>query len=686
MHHRIKFVITFIFLVTVQLNLNEAWGIVSQEWAQRIFNPRHTEEYPSRIAVDNAGNIYIAGMGCSETSDDDYMVIKLAPDGSRLWTAFHDENGGYDIINDMVLDEAGNCYVTGRCRGVAGTTDWDFGTAKFNSNGEIMWFATYDMSNCRDYATAIAIDDEKNVYVTGPAGATSYPYSGYDFITVKYDSSGIEQWIAQSGTADVKEVPIDVSVDGDGNVYVTGCRGTSGLMDYLTCKYDSQGNTIWEVRNQNEYNIFDTPCGLVLDEEANVYVSGSTGFSAPPWNFLTIKYNTDGDVLWQDEYTCYGEWEAKDMALDMDSNLIVAGMGLTLSNDYCFVTLKYSPSGDLLWAEKTAGSTQYLDSNNIGLAVDSADNCFITGTTFSIDWFTQTPECCYSFKYDTNGNLIWTAAYEYELTNDAETHGIDIAHDQWGNVMVVSSFFFCGCGEDHDILAIRYHEEPGDMVVGIVPNQWPVQIPAGGGEFNYHLMTINSVSDNLTTDYWWQVNLPNGRSRTIGTEQMVLSFDTTAIAMSQNVPAPAEAGTYQYMVFVGQFPGIVWASDTLTVIKLSGDGGNNTGGWNYSLDLAKDKTAEFYASSVPETPDLITISPNPFNPTTTISYALPEAGKVNLQVYDITGRQVATLVNGFRNAGIHNVQFDAHGLASGIYIYRLTAGSFNATGKLVLMK
>jgi hypothetical protein len=69
-----------------------------------------------------------------------------------------------------------------------------------------------------------------------------------------------------------------------------------------------------------------------------------------------------------------------------------------------------------------------------------------------------------------------------------------------------------------------------------------------------------------------------------------------------------------------------------------------------------------------------------------ISYQLPVVSQVNLSVYDPAGRKVAELVNGWRNAGRHEVNFDGTNLASGVYIYRLTAGTFTASGKMVLMK
>ena len=78
--------------------------------------------------------------------------------------------------------------------------------------------------------------------------------------------------------------------------------------------------------------------------------------------------------------------------------------------------------------------------------------------------------------------------------------------------------------------------------------------------------------------------------------------------------------------------------------------------------------------------------PNPFNPTTNIEFALPQAGNVKLVVYDILGKEVATLVESNMNAGYHRVNFDASKLASGVYVYRLTAGNFVSSRKLMLMK
>ena len=78
--------------------------------------------------------------------------------------------------------------------------------------------------------------------------------------------------------------------------------------------------------------------------------------------------------------------------------------------------------------------------------------------------------------------------------------------------------------------------------------------------------------------------------------------------------------------------------------------------------------------------------PNPFNPTTTIKYQIPELSFVTIKVYDVLGIEIATLVNEEKAVGSYEVEFDATSLPSGIFFYKLQAGDFVATKKMVLMK
>ncbi len=91
-------------------------------------------------------------------------------------------------------------------------------------------------------------------------------------------------------------------------------------------------------------------------------------------------------------------------------------------------------------------------------------------------------------------------------------------------------------------------------------------------------------------------------------------------------------------------------------------------------------------TSLPQTYLLSQNYPNPFNPSTTITFALPKAGYTKLVVYDLLGRRVATLVDGFVNAGTHTIRFEDSRLPSGVYLYQLESGSYRATRRMTLMK
>ncbi|MBI5731569.1 MAG: T9SS type A sorting domain-containing protein [Ignavibacteriales bacterium] len=91
-------------------------------------------------------------------------------------------------------------------------------------------------------------------------------------------------------------------------------------------------------------------------------------------------------------------------------------------------------------------------------------------------------------------------------------------------------------------------------------------------------------------------------------------------------------------------------------------------------------------NNIPQEYELNQNYPNPFNPTTTINYQLPENSFVTIKVYDMLGKEVATLVNENKSAGYHRVNFNAGKLTSGVYVYTITANNFVQSKKMLLMK
>ena len=104
----------------------------------------------------------------------------------------------------------------------------------------------------------------------------------------------------------------------------------------------------------------------------------------------------------------------------------------------------------------------------------------------------------------------------------------------------------------------------------------------------------------------------------------------------------------------------------------------------FSIKLPTD--VNDYSSILPKNFILSQNYPNPFNPTTTINYSAPKSGFVSIKVYDVLGREVATLINENKPAGNYSIQFNSGNLVSEVYFYRMQAGDFIQTKKLILLK
>ncbi|MEO0101145.1 MAG: SBBP repeat-containing protein [candidate division WOR-3 bacterium] len=241
------------------------------------------------VAVDDKGNIYLGGTRYTSFSHYDYLTAKFRPAFPYLrWNQFY--NGpanGDDYLFGMAIDNEGNVYVTGRSDGVYR----DYATIKYDSSGLIQWVKRYDgPANYRDEARAIAVDGGGNVYVTGGSYTTT---TNFDLVTIKYASSGEEEWVVRyNGLSNDDDYGHAIALDESGNVYVTGYSTGSGTdWDYITIKYNSSGEEQW-IERYDGIGHTDCAYAITLDINGNVYVTGySTGFDGN-FDYLTIKYGS----------------------------------------------------------------------------------------------------------------------------------------------------------------------------------------------------------------------------------------------------------------------------------------------------------------------------------------------------------------------------------------------------------
>ncbi len=350
--------------------------------------------------------------------------------------------------------------------------------------------------------------------------------------------------------------------------------------------------------------------------------------------------------------------------------------GTDTGNNYTNTTYEYDP-GTNSWTSRAL------------MIKASSFNCFNTATDGNMIYLvgggggnaTSIPATDTVQVYNTT-----TDTWAIETPRWSATTGTNAA------CYVEAEHYLIDCG-GRDLSTTYYNTFRGDLPGGptnfrltLTPHNPPIQIPAGGGSFNFDATIENNLPNSMTLDAWTDVVLPNGAHYgplVLRTNVLFPAGATLMRTLGQNVPAAAPPGNYTYWGYVGVFPDSVFRSDSFDFSKLAGDAvPNHNQEWECYGWLG-DETA---LTATPTQFILGGASPNPFNPTTTISFTLPETGKVTLSVFDITGREAARLVEGEMFAGHHNVVFDGTGLASGVYFYKLTADGVSDVRKMILVK
>jgi uncharacterized delta-60 repeat protein len=207
----------------------------NEVWVKRYNGPGDYWDNAHALAVDTLGNVCVTGVSGSG-GDNDYATIKYDPSGNQLWVKrYNGSANSSDSAKALVVDRLGNVYVTGFSYGSG--TGADYATIKYDPSGNQLWVKRYNGSaNSSDYANALAVDGLGNVYVTGECYNSS---TNRDYATIKYGSNGKQLWVKRyNGSGNDWDNANALAIDRLGNVYVTGqSYGSSTRYDYVTIKY-----------------------------------------------------------------------------------------------------------------------------------------------------------------------------------------------------------------------------------------------------------------------------------------------------------------------------------------------------------------------------------------------------------------------------------------------------------------
>jgi len=351
----------------------------NQSWVNRYNGPGNSEDWAWDIALDKSGNIYVTGWSTGNGTVSDFATIKYDDNGSQLWVArYNGPANGYDLAYALTLDNAGNVYVTGWSQG--NFTDADYATIKYDANGNQIWVARYNgPASGEDKASAVAVDSSGNVYITGSSTGNS---TGSDYTTIKYDSDGNQLWVARyNGSANKEDQASVIALDGLGNIYVTGSSAGNGTeTDYATVKYDSHGNQLWATRYSGPANGEDGATVLAVDMSSNVYVAGASAGNGTGADYATIKYDVNGSQLWVARYNgpTHSEDTASALVMDSAGSIYVTGWSTGNDTSYDYATLKYSNAGKQLWVDRYDGPASRPD-KAYALALGSSGSVYVTG-------------------------------------------------------------------------------------------------------------------------------------------------------------------------------------------------------------------------------------------------------------------------------------------------------------------
>ncbi|HEX5222780.1 MAG TPA: SBBP repeat-containing protein [Verrucomicrobiae bacterium] len=241
------------------------------------------------IAVGANGNVYVTGLSQGDHFTD-YATIAYSSDGAVLWINRYGGGVCPDQAKSIAVDnETGNVYVTGYSDFLVDGNP-DYVTIGYSSSGLALWTNRL-YSSGRNIPVAMAVGANGDVIVTG---SSSNAFSGNDFSTIAYSSLGVPLWTNRyNGPANAGDAPYGMALDKSGNIFVTGYSAAIETgNDYVTLAYSSEGVPLWTNRYNRSLNYLDIAQAVTVDGDGNVVVTGrsdSNGFNNSH-DFVTIKY------------------------------------------------------------------------------------------------------------------------------------------------------------------------------------------------------------------------------------------------------------------------------------------------------------------------------------------------------------------------------------------------------------
>ena len=489
------------------------------------------------------------------------------------------------------------------------------------------------------------------------------------------------------------------------DIYLAGrSSGADTSQDLLILKYSDTGDSLLGIRYSANLHSWDEATSIAIDSQQNIYAVGSSTFEQNTFYALFQKYSSQGKLIFAKYFNSNLDINSEGNFVTLNSNEEPV-IGYTQWNKgQSAIIRKYSSLGDSIWAvtfadDTSSYSVEYLitDQNNNIFALIS-QGYWDGGDVGSVDAVVA--------KISKDGNVLWKSSVkrctpqkfildkEENIVLITNNDGRTVKLDNEGKVLWVDDYtnskhpitVLTGLVIDSDNNIVVSGYEPGN-------NSWDYRTkkfsPAGDeiwyndfespeGLNDFALDLAADSDDNLYVTGTTHNQVSVGFSYTVtyskdGTPGWVYKFDP-----------PNSTFENAMKLFIGDSNNVYIGGDT-------GEPGFGPDFLAFKIGYGIGLGVEKSGNDIPDKFYLSQNYPNPFNPTTTIKYSIPSvetshASSVRLIVYDLLGREVASLVNEEKPAGNYEVKWNAANLPSGIYMYKINAGNYTAVKKMILLK
>jgi len=643
------------------------------------------------------GGYAMAGLSNSfGTGDYDFWLVKTDSVGDSLWSRVY---GGSEHDGCLALEHtADGGYVLAGYTDSYGAGDRDMWLLKVDANGDSLWSRTFGGS-AYDYCWTMIQTSDGGFALAGETDC--WGAGDKDIRLVKTDANGDSLWSHTYGGSGY-EGCFDVQQTSDGGYILAGYTPSFGAggRDAWLVKTDANGDSLWSRTfggsgEERAWSVRETADGGYI-------VAGITAsFGSGSNDFWLIRTDPNGNSLWSNTFggeqleMCY------EIMLPPNGGYVLTGYTQSYgagSNDIWL--LRTDAYGDSVWSRTFGGPERELCYR----LLPTSDGGFILGgqtESFGVG------------EYD-----FWLVRTEPD-TIGVPPDGFDLAAPASGDTVDPLSAEF--------VWQTPLDRDPDERFIYCLYVSTDSLFTSPDSVCLIPDTVYSSGEIVFSQTYWWQVKAfdrfelstwsnqiwsfitpepapPSAFNLLAPENGALLEPGATSFIWDSSIdPDPGDIVTYT-IHFVTEADSISYVIGTDTTVLVNPDtvdvlepGGNAiwyvTAHSNHPDTTIESNQRFAFTASIAETPAqlprefrLYQNYPNPFNSETTINYDVPKASVVTLLIYDLLGKEVATLVDEMRPAGSHAVIFDGSQLPSGIYFCRLQAGDFVAAKKMVLLK